>query len=270
MRIRALLVCGAFAITAAGATAATAGAASASPRPVAEATGSVALSGPTQYAAFTARPGPGHSHGSMDYANFTYQVTAPVNTNVWNISGQHALTFTVGSSTYQHTMNVTTITPLSTHSTRFAGTGSYGTTYTWKVAGTVSWNAVSFVISYNEVKYQVSGHGTINADGSVSGTARDSNGTALTFTMPAGSAFQVLRYTAPVTWASVSHHNASFVFTIPNNMPAGLAGVPVIVKVHDGGPGFRHDTYAHGVATSPHNGSVTNYPITSGNIRVTG
>ncbi len=49
----------------------------------------------------------------------------------------------------------------------------------------------------------------------MSGTAHDSNGLTLPFTMPAGSAFQVLRYQAPVTWAVISGHNARFGFTIP-------------------------------------------------------
>ena len=86
--------------------------------------------------------------------------------------------------------------------------------------------------------------------------------------MPAGSAFAVLSYAAPVHWAAIYRHDANFVFTIPQSAPAGLAGLPIIVKVHDGGPGFAHDTYAHGVATSPHNGSVTQYTITSGDITV--
>ena len=104
--------------------------------------------------------------------------------------------------------------------------------------------------------------------GSVFGTARDSNGLTLPFTMPTGSAFQVLRYQAPVTCAVTSGHNARFGFTIPSYAPAALAGLPIVVKVHDGGPGYQNDTYAHGVATSWHNGTVIQYPITSGNITV--
>ncbi len=181
----------------------------------------------------------------------------------------HGLVF---AGTYAHTMTVTTVTPLSTHSTRFSGTGTYNTdsSHTWTVTGTVSWNAVSFSIVYTGTNagYRVSGHGLIAPDGSVSGTALDSNGLTLPFTMPAGSALQVLRYQAPVTWAVISGHNASFGLTIPGYAPAALAGLPIVVKVHDGGPGYQNDTYAHGVATSWHNGPVTQYPITSGNITV--
>ena len=105
----------------------------------------------------------------------------------------------------------------------------------------------------------MSGRGLIAADGSVSGTATDSNGATLSFTMPADSAFEVLNYTAPVTWAAVyQNHNANFVFTIPKKAPAGLAGLCIIVKVHDGGPGYVHDTYAHGSAQAPTTGQLPN------------
>jgi hypothetical protein len=236
------------------------------------ATGNVALSGPIQYESFAAFAGRSRDHGWVDYANFTYPDPG---TRVWNIGGTHPLTFAVGGSAYQHTINVTTLTPLSAHSTSFSGTGTYNpdpTAYTWTVSGTVNRNAVKFTIVYTgtaDPGYTVSGRGVIAANGSVSGTATDSNRATLTFTMPAGSAFEVLNYTAPVTWAAVyQHHNANFVFTIPKKAPAGLAGLRIIVKVHDGGPGHAHDTYAHGACTSPHNGPVNQYPITSGNITV--
>jgi hypothetical protein len=273
MKIRAMLASGAVVLAVAGGGVAAAGAASARPLPsVPTATGNVALSGPIQYESFAAFAGRSRNHGWVDYANFTYPDPG---TRVWNIGGTHTLTFTVGGSTYQHTMNVTTVTPLSTHSTSFSGTGTYNpdpTAYTWTVSGTVNWNVVKFTIVYTGTAnpgYKVSGRGVIAADGSVSGTATDSNGATLAFTMPAGSAFEVLNYTARVTWAAVyQHRNANFVFTIPKRAPAGLAGLCIIVKVHDGGPGHVHDTYAHGVCTSPHNGPVNQYPITSGNITV--
>jgi len=72
-----------------------------------------------------------------------------------------------------------------------------------------------------------------------------------------------------VTGAIIKAHNARFGFTIPASAPSGLAGLHIVVKVHDGGtPGWKYDTYAHGVATSWLNGPVTYYPITSGNIVV--
>ena len=56
-------------------------------------------------------------------------------------------------------------------------------------------------------------------------------------------------------------------FTVPR-MPVRLAGLHMIAKVHDGGPGFTHDTYAQGVAFWGHFGQVFPYKITSGNIFV--
>ena len=73
------------------------------------------------------------------------------------------------------------------------------------------------------------------------------DGNMLTFTMPTGSAFEALRYTAPVASAVVYRHgNATFGYTIPK----GLAGLHIVVKLHDGGFGFKHDTFGFGVATS--------------------
>ena len=283
MRITSILASGAVALAAVGGSVTAASASSAAPahpaatsahvRTVPRATGSVALSGPIQYVSFAAfaqtRHGRFGNHGWIDYTNFTYPAA---NTNVWNISGTHTLVF---AGTYTHTMTVTNITPLSTDATSFSGTGYYNTdpSYTWTVSGTVNRNAVQFSILYTGTNpgYTVTGSGQIAADGSVSGTATDSNGLTLSFTMPAGSAFQVLNYRAPATCAVISRHNARFGFTIPNGAPAGLAGLPIVVKVHDGGtPGWKYDTYAAGVATSRCNGPVTQYPITSGNIVVHG
>lgn len=271
MKIRSMFASGVLALAVAGGSVATAGAAAATPRPVPKATGSVALAiprhAPTEYTSFTAFAGPGRYHGSVDYANFAYKVSPRVHTNVWNIGKASSLTFFLGTTPYAHTMKVATVTPLSTHSTQFTGTGST-TGYTWKISGTVNWDKVSFVISYNEVSYQVTATGTIHPDGSVTGTAAGTGNQALTFKMPPGSAFQVLRYTALVTSASVDarHHNASFAYTIPKWMP--FAGLPVMVKVHDGGPGYKHDTYASGVVLPRHHVLFRYYQITSGNILV--
>lgn len=269
MKIRSILASGAVVLMAASAgTAAAAPAALA--RPVPMATGHVALANPSQYVNFAALAGPSRHHGSIDYANFTYQLPG---THVWNIGGTHPLTFTVGASTYAHTMTVGTVTPTSTHSTLFSGTGTYvgHPDYTWTVSGTVNWNAVSFSIVYTgtDKGYTLKGHGFIARDGSVSGTATDIRGNTLKFTMDKGSAFEVLRYTASVAWASVYRHgNATFGYTIPRWLPKGLAGLHIVVKVHDGGFGFKHDTFGFGVATSRFNGPAAFYKITSGNIFV--
>jgi hypothetical protein len=272
MKIWSMLASGAVALAVAGGGVATAGAASAHPFPVPKAAGSVALAHPAQYVSFNVQAGHGRHHGWIDYANFMYK--APfAHTNVWNIGGTHPLVFTVGSSTYAHTMYVTSVTPVSTTATSFSGTGTYNADpshYTWKVSGTVNKANVSFSILYTGTAnpgYTLTANGVIAPNGSVSGTATDSNNLTLPFTMPAGSAFQVLRFQAPVTWATIGRHNATFGFTVPR-MPVRLAGLHMIAKVHDGGPGFRFDTYAQGVAFWGHFGRVIQYPITSGNIFV--
>lgn len=277
MKIRSIFASGILALAVAGGSVAGAGAASARPIPVPRATGSVALAGPVQhpsagpiqYSSFSVFGGPGRYHGSIDYANFTQPAS---HTNVWNISRANSLTFTLGGDTYTHTMKVTTLTPTSTHSTSFVGTGFYNAdkTVTWTIKGTVSWNAVSFTITYSNSTYTVSGFGLIKPDGSVSGTATAANpAQSLTFTMPRHSAFQVLRYTAPVTSAFIRGHDATFRYTIPRfGMPWWLAGRQVVCKVHDGGPGFVKDTYASGYVNIWHYGPVTQYKITSGDIFV--
>jgi hypothetical protein len=272
MKIRSILASGTLALAVAGTGVATAGAASAHPRPVPTATGSVALAG-SQYVSFTASAGPGRHHGQIDYANFMYRAFG---TNVWNIMGKHALVFAGSSGTqYAHTMKVTSITPVSTVKTTFLGTGSYNADpkhYAWTVTGTVDKNVISFKITYASTSadpgYWVSGTGVIAPNGSVSSTnVLDRNGNKLTFTMPAGSAFQVLRYTAPVTWAVIKGHDARFGYVIPKGTPWWLAGKSMVVKVHDGGR-YHHDTYASGFGTFWRTGLLRYYPITSGDILV--
>jgi len=269
MKIRSILFSGALALAVAGGSVATAGAASAHPVPVPKATGSVALAHPTQYVTFNVKGGHSRYHGWIDYANFMYK--APfAHTNVWNIGQASQLTFTVGSTAYNHAMKIDTVTPLSTTMTQFSGTGKYlGTeAYTWTINGTVSYDHVAFKIAYDQTNYSLTATGVIARDGSVSGTATDSNNVTLPFTMPAGSAFQVLRFQAPVTWAAFGrHHDATFGFTVPW-MPVRVAGLHLIAKVHDGGPGFTYDTYAMGVAFWGHFGKTIQFPITSGNIFV--
>jgi hypothetical protein len=245
-------------------------AASASPTPPPTAQGHVALSGPLQYVKFAAF-GQTRHHGWVDYSNFTY---AAPGTNVWNIGKATSLTFTLGGTAYAHTIKTLDVKALSPESTAFFGTGVYNAdnSVTWTMRGLVHYNALSFSIRYTGTNagYRVHGHGQILGDGSVSGTARASDGNTLGFTMPPGSAFSVLHYRTAVTFAFIQrHHNARFGFTIPASAPVGLAGLNIIVKVHDGGfPGQVFDTYGHGVATSLFNGPVTNYPITSGDIIV--
>jgi hypothetical protein len=134
------------------------------------------------------------------------------------------------------------------------------------VTGLVSGSDISFTIVYTGTSagYTFSAVGTIAPDGSMSGTATDSLlQSPLTWTVPAGSALEVLSYTASVSCAVVDvvASDATFVFTIPPGFPPDLSGLNIVAKVHDGGtPGTNGDTYAAGVATGPCVGSVTNYP----------
>ena len=86
------------------------------------------------------------------------------------------------------------------------------THYTWTVSGNVYSNAVSFsiVCTNADRSYRLSGHGWIAGDGSVSGTALDSHGLKLPFTMPNGPSFQVPRHVAPVMFAFIRSHDARF------------------------------------------------------------
>ena len=249
----------ALAVTA-GLAVTTAGAASAATLPTKPlpraAAGSVELSGPLQYESFLALQG-GRSHGAVDYTNWTYAepgsgVFAPA-------AGPQSLVFTFGGSQYDHTLNSgLKLTALSNDRLAFSGTGSYSGG-TWKISGQVNDSRLSASIAYDGQTYKVVMTGKVAADGSVSGTARSNTGQALTFTMPTGSFISVLHYVAPIQSAQVKGHDASFKFTIPASVP-GLAGTKVTVKVHDGGFGARHDTYAEGISGT----TLSPYPIIGG------
>jgi hypothetical protein len=234
-------------------------------------TGGIAMSAPSQYVSFNAFDyGPTGDRGTVNYTNFDY---AGAGTNVWNVGGTYELDTALGGTPYAHTMTVDTVTPISTTATLFSGFGDYiaDSSYTWTVTGSVTGSAISFHILYTGTGagYWFDAIGTIAPDGSMSGTGTDSLGqTPLTWSTAAGSAHEVLSYTASVTCAVISSTDATFVFTIPAGFP-GLSGLNIVAKVHDGGtPGTNGDTWAHGVATSTCDGPVGYYPITSGNLVV--
>jgi hypothetical protein len=243
----------------------TAGAASAATHPAAHpkvATGSVELGSPLQYEKFVALQGSGRDHGDVRYTNWTYPDT--VNSGVFAPAPAAAgqpLTFTTsGGSSYGHTLNTASLTETakSADQLNFTGTGEYGTnpaTDPWTITGQVKDSAVKFTITYGSwasPAYSVTATGTIAADGSASGTATDTLGQHLTWSQSAGAWFSVLSYHAHIQWAAIQprHHggDAEFGFTIPK-AGGSLAGVKVTVKVHDGGRGIAHDTYAHNGAS---------------------
>jgi hypothetical protein len=233
------------------------------------ATGGVELASPSQYVSFNAFDyGATGDRGTVAYTNYEYPA---VGSGVWNVAGTYPLTFAAGG-TYPHSMTVSSVSPLTTSATSFSGTGFYvpDPSYTWTVTGSVHGSTIDFVIVYTGTGagYTVTATGTIAADGSMSGTALDSNLLALTWSTPAGSVHEVLSYEASISCAVVGDTAATFVFRIPAGFP-GLSGLDVVATVVDGGtPGTNGDSWAHGVATSACGGPTSAYPIVDGNLVV--
>jgi len=265
-KIRTIITSAATLTLVAGVAATTAGAASASVRPAPpprEAIGSVELGNPLQYETFLALQGFGRYHGDVDYTNWTY---AEPGSGVWApAAGPQGLVFTYQGSQYAHTLNGgLKLVAMSPERLAFSGSGEYNgqAGATWAITGQITKGTLKATIVYNgtlQPGYKVVLTGKVATDGSASGTAESSQGQALTFTMPAGAFVSVLHYIAPVQAAQVQRHDATFRFTIPASVP-GLAGTKVTVKVHDGGPGRAHDTYAHGVTGT----QLSPYPIIGG------
>jgi hypothetical protein len=219
-------------------------------------TGSVALSGPAQYESFNNIGGPS---GSVSYTNFTYPSPG---SGVWSLNNAE-IDFGYQGGIYPHSLTVDSIQVTGLNSYTFTGHGVFNPdpSYTWNATGSVSGTTLSMHIVYTgtQAGYSLDFTGTINPDGSVTGTSfSDSLGRSLTVSMPAGSAFEVLSYTAPASNVRFSGSSAQFSFVIPAS--TSLGGMPVTVNVTDGGnPGVGHDLYAH-------NG--TSYTITGGNLTV--
>lgn len=242
-------------------------------KPSPKVTGGIELSSPAQYVEFNAfDQAPKADKGSVTYTNFDYP---DADSGVWNISGLNELTFTFQGVEYEHHVDEIVIDPVSTTATEFTGTGGYAPNGTlWTIEGVVDGNAVNYVITYTAGPlpgYTVEGQGTIAEDGSILGTATDVYGN-LTWVAPAGSASEVLHYTAPVTCASVDSgaDTAAFSFVIPSGAD-GLAGLPILVRVTDGGSsGAGNDTYGHTVSSESCDSAVgaSNYPIVGGNLTV--
>ncbi len=222
-------------------------------------TGSFSLAGPAQYE--TINNVSASAGGSLSYTNFTY---ADPGSGAWSLHAGSPITlnYDQGGTTYSHTLIVDSIQPSGLNSFTFTGHGSYNadSSYTWTASGSVSGTSLSMHTVYTGTNagYTADTSGTINADGSVTGTASDSLGQALTFSAPAGSAFEALSYTAPVS--NVQFPSAT-TGTFHSAIPAGhvLAGTGFDLKVTDGGSPGTHDTYYQ---------DGSQYQITSGNLVV--
>lgn len=273
MRIRTILAAAAAPAALAAVLLGTAGQASAATTP--HLTGSVALAGPAdQWAALnniaagnpTAPGAPGS--GSLSYTNFN--VADLVNTGVGSLPKGTPVEIDFGyqGGNYPHHLIVDTIQPTSLSSFTFTGNGSYDKdgSYTWTATGSVSGETLNMHIVYTgtQAGYYLDFAGTINPDGSVTGTSfSDSLGRTLTVGMPAGSAFQALSFNSPVDHVSVTPSAAGGDAGFSAAIPAlhTYAGTPFTETVHDGGsPGSVYDTWSQNPA-----GAST---ITAGNLTV--
>jgi hypothetical protein len=237
-----------------------------------KATGSVGLSSPLQFADFNVSE---NGKGRVTYTNFEFPVPG---TGVWAPAQTTTIAFNYQGPDYHHIFSLDSFTPLSTESVGFTGTGYFDPdhSYTWNLKGMINEDAVWFQILYTGTSAgcKLYAHGTISDTGVMSGTWGGNcwSGNNNSWSTGPGAAYEVFSYKARTTCASIDELNAdaTFGFTIPNGVP--LAGVPIVVKVHDGGsPGALHDTWWHGVDSAP--GSCTPgagwfYPITSGNLVV--
>ena len=227
-------------------------------------TGSVGLSSPTQYLSFNAFQATESSpvKGAVSYTNFDLGEDG---TGVW-VPDNFSMGFAVDPSTTiaaTYEMTVSSFTPTSPTSVKFAGTGATGgwiSTFTGKISGN------TFMLWMTEINastpaetYDLSAIGTIEADGSVDGTWSDNFGGGRTGTFSiADIGHEVFHYVAPVETAAVTGSHATFSYTIPAGV--SYAGTVVNVAVHDGGsPGMSNDTLSF-------NGG--SYPIVSGNLTV--
>lgn len=245
----------------------------AAPSAFTHATGSIGLANPTQSVSFDAFDyGPTGDRGSVTYTNFEY---AAPGSGAWlPVAGTYALTATVDSVPYVHSMTIDTVTVITPTNATFSGTGFYiaDPAYTWTVTGSIVNGVVAFHILYTGTLagYYFDGTG-LAAD--MSGSATDSLlRQGMTWAIAPAFAHEVLSYTALVTCAVVTRATAttsgtaSFGYTIPAGFP-GLSGLAIVINVVDGGtPGTAGDTYGHGVGTC--GAATTNYVITSGNLVV--
>lgn len=99
----------------------------------------------------------------------------------WNLTGAYRIDFMAGGGHYLHDMDVTVVM-LNTDPGEFSGTGTYvpDTSYTWTVTGHLDGSKLDFHILYTgtDAGYWVDAVGTVAANGTLSGTAKDRNGLA--------------------------------------------------------------------------------------------
>ena len=103
-----------------------------------------------------------------------------------DLTGVWAFNYTAGGGVYPHTMIINSFNPCTG---AFSGTGYYNVdpTYTWTVTGTETGNTLTLAFSLlytgTGAGYSVNAVGTIASCTSMSGTAKDSNSLAATWTL---------------------------------------------------------------------------------------
>jgi hypothetical protein len=229
-------------------------------------TGSVALAGPAdQFASLNNIAAT--ASGSLSYTNFNVPDTAA--SGVWSLpkASPVEIDFSYQGGLYPHHLTVDTLQPTGLGSFTFTGHGSYDPdpNYSWTATGSVSGTSLSMHIVYTgtEAGYCLDFTGTINSDGSVTGTSfSDSLGRSLTVGMPIGSLFQALSFTSPVSAVQFGLNgpgSAQFSSAIPTGHT--YATTPFTEYVKDGGsPGAGNDTWTQNPA-----GPST---ITAGNLTI--
>ena len=241
---------------------------SATTPPTPKVTGGVELVNPLQYVSFSAFAST-PAKGSVTYTNFDYRNSG---TGVWNLGSIVDLAFAINGNEYDHTMVITSEDAQSPNSLTFTANGTYdrNSLYKWTATGAVIGTTVTINLIYTGANpgYNLALIGTIASDGSIVGT--ESGSSTGTWTSPTGTAFEVLSYTTPVTCALVNDELspafATFGFTIPPGV--SLAGLPIVMKVTDGGsPGAGNDTWGQAVVSSCSPDQVFSpYTIIGGNL----
>ena len=237
--------------------------------------------------------------------NLTFNaIQANTNTcgTFWNVTPTTQLTFFLTGSSTPFTHHVT----LTQNGQTVGGSGGYPLeggvdTFHWNItSGSLIGSALSLTAAYDfgAPGTTMTISGTVNADGSITGSWSDNYGGGTrtgTFTSPAGSATATVSYCGKgtayysdaagnwylvnVTTVSVSGADAWFAGpVVAGNVGAGQW---LFVKVHDGGePGYLVDkawgsftdqaTATSGVAghLTPADGGATGFAITSGNLQV--
>ena len=228
----------------------------ASAGPVAKATGGIAVNvgGYPLYLSFSAFNG-NSPIGQMNYTNFGYRDFSGVSP-VWTmgtvapnglgvVPAPAVLSFN-GSPYFN--VDPTPGLPTSNYSIPFTGSGAYlgtdcgGSALTvnmkmWIVGNQIP--SVQFSWGPNCSK-NFSGSGSIDPDGSMHGSVTDvANLLTWNWSFPAGTAIQVLHFTAPTTCATVSGNTGEFAYTVPMNITG--AGAPTVglvsTVVDNGSPG---------------------------------